>query len=198
MASITGDQNPGSLNDFLLGTPEDDVITGLSGTDTLLGQSGNDTLLGGNGDDRVLGEDGNDSIFGDFVERDSGTGNDTLFGGSGNDTLQGGGGNDILDGGGLAFGTNEVDTLIGGTGADTFILGNGTVYYRGSVSNAEIVDFNIAEGDKIQLFGSISDYSLDQRSIWGGDTAIFFQGTDLIGLVKDTTNISLSRDFIFV
>ncbi|MCO7521875.1 type I secretion C-terminal target domain-containing protein [Pseudomonas sp. 1] len=93
---------------------------------------GADTLLGGNGNDIIFGQGGNDYI-------DGGKGNDILLGGAGNDTLLGGEGNDILIGG------KGDDILIGGTGADTF------VWKAGDLGKDVIKDFNVTEGDRLDL-----------------------------------------------
>ncbi|NIF19946.1 type I secretion C-terminal target domain-containing protein, partial [Pantoea sp. Cy-639] len=84
---------------------------------------GNDTLLGGNGDDIIFGQGGNDYL-------DGGAGNDILLGGAGNDILIGGKGDDIL---------------IGGSGADTF------VWKAGDLGKDVIKDFNVKEGDRLDL-----------------------------------------------
>ncbi|PSB15336.1 hypothetical protein C7B76_14005, partial [filamentous cyanobacterium CCP2] len=112
--------------------------------------------------------------------------------------LIGGAGNDYLDGYG---GGVEYDVLTGGLGADTFALGNRSrAYYRGQ-GYARITDFNPFQGDKIQVFGSISDYSLNKSANFVGgrtpDTRIYYRG-DLIGVAQDTTNVFLTRDFAFV
>jgi Ca2+-binding RTX toxin-like protein len=185
MATITGNNN----GNFLLGTAQNDLIQGLAGNDTLMGQNGNDDLFGNDGDDKLLGEAGNDNLYGGF-------GNDKLLGETGSDFLSGGAGNDVIDGGGIGFGSEEVDTLTGGAGADTFVLGqNFGASYLG-FGYASITDFTT--GDKIQLHGSINEYSLDKSAAWNGGTAIFYNQTDLVGFVQNTTNISLSSDFNFV
>jgi serralysin len=110
--------------------------------------------------------------------------------------LSGSTGNDILNG--YSSGT-EYDTLAGGTGSDTFVLGSSTsVYYQGS-GYAVITDWDYTS-DFIQAHGSSSQYSLVQEN-WAGtsalDTAIYY-GSDLIGVVQDSTNVQFSRDFLFV
>ncbi len=65
-------------------------------------------------------------------------GDDILKGGSGNDKLYGGSGN---------------DTLTGGTGADTFFYG-----YK-NAGNDTIVDFNITQGDKLDLSYLLDGYT---------------------------------------
>jgi hypothetical protein len=79
------------------------------------------------------------------------------------------------------------------------VLGESSgVFYKGS-SYASVTDFNW-EYDYFQLKGVASQYSLQFANWIGGsnkDTAIY-NGSDLIGLVQDTTNINFTRDFIFV
>ena len=78
-----------------------------------------------------------------------GTGNDTikgnsaanyLFGFDGNDNIDGGAGNDQIEGG------HGKDTLKGGAGGDTFIFRSP---FDGTIDT--LLDFNAAEGDRIQL-----------------------------------------------
>ncbi|MDF3933531.1 calcium-binding protein, partial [Pseudomonas citronellolis] len=75
---------------------------------------------------------GNDTLEG-------GKGDDLLFGQGGNDTLLGGDGNDIL------FGGMGNDTLTGGAGADQF------VWQKGETGHDVVKDFNIGEGDSLNL-----------------------------------------------
>ena len=198
-------------NEYLLGTTKADALDGGDGADTLVGGLGNDTLEGGNGDDILDGGIGNDILYGDAGDDTllGGNGRDTLIGGEGSDYLVGGRGNDILIGYSKTSTEPEYDTLTGGAGADTFVLGESKwgirptadifVGYLGD-GYATITDFSRAQGDKIQLAGNISDYSLDQTlNLSGGialDTAIYYKG-DLIGIVQDTTQIDLALDFQF-
>jgi Ca2+-binding RTX toxin-like protein len=112
--------------DKILSTVE--IILGSSQDDTLTGGTGNDEIHGGGGADIINGGAGNDTIVGstgaDFIEggggADSlvgGAGTDTLFGDAGDDTIEGGIGDDTLDG---AAGTNS---LIGGGGDDICTVG---------------------------------------------------------------------------
>ena len=85
--------------------------------------------------------------------------------------------------------------------ADLFILGDGQVYYNhnGTVDYALIRSFNGTEGDRIQLYGSISDYTLPEN-VTGlpGGTAIYSNGgSELIAIVKGFIGIDLSH-FSFV
>jgi Ca2+-binding RTX toxin-like protein len=77
----------------------------------------------------------------------AGNGNDTLNGGKGNDILFGQGGNDILIGG------EGDDILYGGAGADVF------VWQNSDLGKDKIMDFNIAQGDRIDLSGLLQSES---------------------------------------
>lgn len=116
----------------------------------------------------VLG-DGNDTlnIQGDFTGHVSmGAGNDyvTLHGnahgglvdgGAGNDTIIGDAGNNILVGG-LGH-----DVLTGGAGADTFVWKAGDAGTTDAPATDVVTDFNIAEGDKLDLSGLLGEGAKD-------------------------------------
>jgi Ca2+-binding RTX toxin-like protein len=171
---------------------------GRTGNDTLYGSDGSeDDLYGNNGNDSLFGNDGDDSLFGGY-------GSDTLYGDGGRDYLNGGYGDDILIG--FGFGTqSESDTLEGGTGADTFVLGEDFTYYVDPANAyATIKDFRRGQGDKIQVVGDASDYSLGiyfRLNEFEADIAIRYQG-DLIAVVENGSNLnfnlSLQLDFNFV
>jgi Ca2+-binding RTX toxin-like protein len=121
-------------------------------------------LFGEKGKDRLFGGEGLDTLSGGF-------GKDTLLGGTGNDLVVGGKGQDRLLGVELNNnqpGFNEQDALSGGVGTDTFVLGNEAgIFYDdgdyaafGDADFASISDLNTQE-DKIQLFGSAEQYSLE-------------------------------------
>ncbi|BAB77800.1 ExeM/NucH family extracellular endonuclease [Anabaena sp. FACHB-709] len=93
----------------IIGTPDNDILTGTNRNDLIRGLGGNDLLIGGNGNDTLYGDRGKDILLG-------GNGNDTLYGGDDNDTLIGGNGDDLLVGG------KGNDLLIGGNGRDRFYL----------------------------------------------------------------------------
>ena len=134
---------------FLRGEEGNDYIVGGSGFDDMHGNMGNDTLSGGAGEDWVVGGKDNDALYGgaayDLVYGN--IGNDTCEGGEGNDIVRGGQDNDVLggwSGDDFMSGDRGNDTLTGGTGADTFST-------FGEAGIDLIRDFNIAEGDRIQL-----------------------------------------------
>ncbi|QFS44965.1 calcium-binding protein [Nostoc sphaeroides] len=167
------------------------IIDGSSFSDVLFGTDGNDVIFGNPGGSGLFDYDGYDTLFG-FA------GNDTLFGNNQDDILYGGDGNDILSGSGYS-GLVEYDTLVGGAGSDTFVIGNSLlgVRYQG-LGYATITDWN-PSSDFILAGGFSSLYSFGNADLSGGfalDTQIYY-GNDLIANVQDTTNVSVSRDFIF-
>lgn len=116
----------GSLGvDYIRGGNDNDSLSGNDGDDLLRGDKGDDTLGGGDGDDYITGDNGNDVLGG-------GADDDTLGGGRGDDTLAGDAGDDVLS---------------GGKGADVFVLGT-------QAGTDVITDFNIREGDKLDLSGN--------------------------------------------
>jgi Ca2+-binding RTX toxin-like protein len=168
----SGDDSYGYFPD----STEPVLAYGYGGADRLEGGSGNDTLYGGTGDDSLYGWFGDDLLSG-------GAGNDLLYGGTGNDTFRGGAGADNFE---VGFEVGLADSP-------------GTYVDISSVDT--IADFRQNQGDKIWVFGSLSDYSLDQAQNISGrkalDTAIYYQD-NLIAVVRDTTQVSLLEDFIFI
>lgn len=189
-------------NDSLYGGSANDSLRGEDGIDKLYGGSGNDAVYGGPGNDTLYGEDGNDTLYGGSANDNlfGYAGNDNLEGGSGNDTVNGGSGNDRLIGYYDKSGA-QYDTLLGGAGTDTFLLSDSSKVFYLSTGYATTTDFQRSEGDKFQVKGSIAQYSLNKNYNFGGtstlDTAIYY-GSDLIGVVRDTTNVYLPQDFVSV
>jgi serralysin len=148
------------------GTPGDDKgvskLVGTDEADTIRGFAGNDELEGREGDDRLFGGTGNDVLRGSGPS----IGNDRLFGDDGNDRLSGGIG---------------VDQVSGGPGADVFSTGqqtpDGNIVYESGVGKGNrdrIVDFNRAEGDRI-------DFSLIDPDMEDPDASFIFVGDAEIG-----------------
>jgi Ca2+-binding RTX toxin-like protein len=164
---------------------------GRAGNDTLYGSdSSEDTLYGNRGNDTLFGNGGEDVLVGGY-------GFDTLYGGDGSDELSGGASNDYLNAYGVGTGI-EYDTLEGGTGADTFVLGEDSAFYlEGGEQYALIVDFSRVEGDKLQVFGSISDYSLDVSLVNVFGVQVNYQG-EVIAVVQNVPDLNLELDFNFV
>lgn len=154
--------------DILVGGNDFDDMNGNQGDDTLHGGVGGDWVVGGKGDDQLYGDDSDDLVLGNlgWDSLSGGTGNDTLRGGQDNDLLQGGDGNDWLSG------DRGFDVLYGGRGADTFFFFPGAELDR-------ILDFNAAEGDRIQLqLGTI--YTVEQI---GADVLVRSGALDQLVLV---------------
>jgi uncharacterized repeat protein (TIGR01451 family) len=100
-------------NDTLSGTQAADVVVLFAGNDAFNGRKGNDVVCGGDGNDTLQGDQGLDLIFGEG-------GTDVLDGGQDADTVDGGAGNnDRVEGG------NDTDTIGGGAGTGDFCGGNG-------------------------------------------------------------------------
>jgi Ca2+-binding RTX toxin-like protein len=114
---------------------------GHNGTPNVLnGTSGNDFLTAPDKSDWTLnGLDGNDNLTG-------GNGNDALNGGAGNDILNGEGGHDVLT---------------GGSGADTFVFDSSSAGHGG---DDVVTDFNLSEGDTIDIQSVISGFNPNNLS----------------------------------
>lgn len=185
------------------GNALDNVLTGNNLGNYLHGQMGDDTVFGMAGDDFINGGQGGDRLFG-------GIGNDTVYGGTGADYLVGTfvGASptevDVLRGSG-ASGLTPMQTLSDMLTSDTFVLGENlpflgaTAYYNqgGDADYAIIKDF-MGNIDKIQVVGSLNQYSLQGLNHSGGaaiDTGVYYQG-DLVAVIQDTTNVVVGRDFV--
>lgn len=171
-------------DDLVQGTDNADVVYGNLGGDYLEGNGGADRLFGGRGRDYLSGGAGNDELFGN-LQSDylvGGAGNDAIYGGQGPDILTGEAGDDTLSG------DLGRDAVWGGRGADTFILRPGDAAPNtpigtdlpqtiNAIATDEllvdiILDYNAAEGDRIQVGGGIlpSDLTLSQRYLVIGDS----------------------------
>ena len=155
------------------------------------------TAIGNTEDNHLVGNDGENIILGN-------AGDDLLFGGQADDRLNGGPGDDILMGFSIdrSWVSLEDDVLTGGPGADLFVIGfSGRSGSAGSVrlfgtggqtiptrdeqfpqylgqGTVMITDFNRAQGDKIEVFGNIADYSIELIINGGQEQAnIFWDGS---------------------
>lgn len=107
----------------VIGSDDDDTISGSAIGNGLEGAGGADTILGGDGGDTILGGDGGDVLNGEAGadSLDGGAGADRLIGGLGNDTMTGGADLDTFvwtavgfAGGDVAGGV--VERVVGGLG----------------------------------------------------------------------------------
>ena len=167
------------------------------------GGYGNDVLVGGSGDDFI-----SDDTSSDITNNN---GDDVLVGGVGYDTLAGGGGDDLLKGYGGDYA--EIDVLRGDAGADSYVLASAdNLYYDRSSASGNDRDYAVMQdfdsSDVITLNGSQSDYSLRSDELGSqsttdsatqADTLIYYGDSELIGIVEDTSGLSLSSsNFTFV
>lgn len=130
-------------------TPAPPGISDSPPVATLIREGGNgaDTLVGGALADTLFGREGDDDL-------DGGVGADLLDGGGGADILRGGEGRDQLRGG------DGEDRLIGGAGNDDMYGGAGADLFEfdmGGVQQDRIIDFSIAEGDRMVVRGVTSN-----------------------------------------
>ena len=130
-------------NDVIHGESYSEKINGSRGEDWISGGGGDDELYGGKDKDWVNGNAGRDWINGNMGEDilRGGRDDDIIRGGQDNDQLFGDLGNDWLRG---DLGDDE---LTGGMGADTFVISPGV---------DTVFDFNIAEGDWIEINRGLS------------------------------------------
>jgi len=133
-------------DDRITGTPGPDVIVGGGGADRIDGRGGSDTICGdGGGDDRQTADDAPDRLEG-------GDGDDVLVGQGGADALKGSGGQDVLVGGvgeDTLSGATGDDLLAGSAGADALTGGDGADRLRGD-SGPDALD---AQGGQDLLWG---------------------------------------------
>ncbi|MBI1198752.1 MAG: hypothetical protein GC203_12905 [Phenylobacterium sp.] len=180
----------GGGTNYLRGDEGDDYIVGGAGFDDINGNMGNDTCVSGGGDDWVVGGKDNDSLTGSAGQNlvYGNLGNDTCEGGDGDDIVRGGQNDDIVNGGAgddFVSGDKGDDTITGGAGADRF-------HTFGAAGIDRVLDFHIAEGDRVQLDpGTV--YTVSQV---GADTVIDMTGGGkmiLVGVQMST----LTGDWIF-
>lgn len=97
---------PDSYYNMIMGSAEDDILSGTNVADLIFALEGDDIILGGKGNDCIFGGDGDDIIFGN-------EGSDNLTGGDGNDIIKGQAGADIISG------SSGIDVIDGGDDIDS-------------------------------------------------------------------------------
>lgn len=170
----------------VVGSDQNDSITGTTSVNDLQGGAGDDTLIGLGGSDTLNGGDGSDTIS-------AGSGNDLLIGGSGRDILDGGVGTDTADFSGetqgvfleLGLGSavtsaGNVDTLISienvtGTNSGDTILGDKSVNVIDALSGDDVVQ---GRGGNDTLSGGAGNDTLEGGS--GNDTLTGGDGDDVL------------------
>jgi Ca2+-binding RTX toxin-like protein len=155
-------------DDYIGGGPGFDDANGNMGNDTISTGAGDDYAVGGKDNDLLFGDDGNDIVWGNL-------GNDTCVGGNGDDQVRGGQGDDSVFGGAgndFISGDRGNDTEVGGAGADIF-------HDSQDAGIDRVLDFHIAEGDRVQLDPGTT-FTLRQV---GADTVIDMGGGNQMILV---------------
>jgi serralysin len=184
----------GNGSNLLWGDDGNDSIVGGSGFDNINGNKGDDTIDGGSGgDDWLVGGQGNDLIT-------SHASDDILYGNIGADTLNGGVGNEIIRGGqndDVIYGGAGNDWLSGDRGNDTLTGGAGADIFHSFAGAGidRVTDFNLAEGDRVQLDAGFS-YSVAQV---GADTVVTMAGAPSDQMILVGVQLSsLTPGWIFV
>lgn len=164
--------------DFLLGSPNSDLIRGFAGNDTIQGLAGNDLIYGGQGDDLLAGNEGADTLAG-------GQGSDTIYGGQGDDVINGDRGQDLL------IGAEGKDILTGGAGDDLFVIEQTVA--ASSIAEADLItDFGNGK-DKIVLTNGMKFSDLD-LSVSDNQTVMKDKNTGkYLGIFSGITNLSQSN-----
>jgi Ca2+-binding RTX toxin-like protein len=187
--------------DTLLGEAGDDLLRGQKNGDLLEGGDGNDNMKGGGGNDTLIGGEGRDFLNGGARRDhlDAGVGNDRLVGRSFDDTLIGGNGKDFLNAGGAddrLEGGARNDRLKGGDGADVFVFDLGMDVDR-------IVDFDIAEGDRLEISTALADGRSEAEiaalaQVDGSGFELDFGGGDRLRLLDlgDVTGLEAQIDIV--
>lgn len=159
--------------------------------------------------DAVIGTDSSDRLdfstvtLSNVTHIDAGAGNDRVRGSAGDDDLRGGSGRDRLfggDGDDTLTGGDGRDRLEGGDGGDVFVLGNGL---------DTIVDFNAAEGDRLDVSSIIDEgESIDDLHAFvklqedgRGNTVVRINAEgsgsdrdfDTVAVLKGVTDVSLDE-----
>lgn len=159
---------------IIIGTSNNDQLSGTDGRDTIIGKDGNDRIFGRRGGDRVIGDSGNDQLFGNGGDDQlfGDAGNDQLFGRFGQDTLAGGLGNDTYFDQSLSLNTitenfNEgIDTIVVSPDSNYFLSNN--------VENLRLV----GDTGNLLAFGNLLDNVITGS---GGSNFIFArEGNDTL------------------
>jgi Ca2+-binding RTX toxin-like protein len=174
--------------DSLIGSSEDNTISGYGGNDTITDVSGSDTIDGGMGDDVIT-----DQGSGTNVLR-GGYGNDTItFSYSANNTIEGGAGDDAINiVSAYANSSDYRNTFAGGTGNDTFTSGG----------SADTYVFNRGDGQDtifdVDSYGNnMTDRVVFGAGITQSDLTFTQSNSDLVIYIADSNNPSAADQITF-
>ncbi|XPV69995.1 MAG: hypothetical protein ACNI25_05315 [Halarcobacter sp.] len=166
-------------DDNISGDANNNIFEGNAGDDTLLGKEGDDTLRGGAGDDIINGGAGSDIL-------DGGIGDDTFISSvnDGIDYIDGGADNDTVD---YSLETSTVSVQLDG-------LNTSTVYING-VANDQLDNIeNITSGSANDtLIGDSNNNTLKSNA--GDDTLIGGAGDDYLDGGNEADN-SVGNDWV--
>jgi Ca2+-binding RTX toxin-like protein len=194
--------NTGKTKNFenIVGTRQDDTLTGDSAANIIVGGQGSDVIRGLDGDDVLVGgfgktrDNGNNNyrytntlklsytLFEDWAEVGQ---VEQLYGGAGDDVLYGSMGDDTLDGG------TGSDRFYGGPGADTIVLRAGD-----GASTVEAADVLLDFQDGSDVFGidgiNFSSLTIEQGTGDYADSVIVRNGTEYLLVIQ---NVSDNNDY---
>jgi len=161
--------------EHLIGSGNNDSLSGDGGVNWLFGASGADALIGQGGNDTLYGDDGDDRLGG-FAPGAVDLGADSLFGGSGNDAfffdpndaaLVGGVGNDTLVGRSIAdqvqLDAARFNFNGGFADIEQFELGDGNDVFLNTSSVSDLVDI----GTGLTVFGGSGRDQISMRGAAG-------------------------------
>lgn len=163
----------GSVLATIIGTNQDDVLTGTAFADVINGLAGNDQIDGGAGNDIITGEDGSDQIYDSFGDDqvDGGNGDDIIASqDGGNDVLRGGAGDDIIYIIRETATAAEAIAAYGGTGNDGIVL---------SIFNSGTTVIDLGEGDDALLLYNIANNNTQVTLGLGSDQIILDYDTNI-------------------
>ena len=189
--------NPMSAGQQVIGTEQDDVITGSNDAgirDEINGAGGNDELNGLDGADILTGGEGNDTLTG-------GDGNDSLTGGLGNDTFVVDSGTDTIATGDLSDG-DELQVSEGATANADGIVSFTAGTDSSNEGTANLTSANVGMGEVTTINVSAAADDPDGSYVLtggdGDDTLIADAGADELfgGAGEDTLDGGAGIDVV--
>lgn len=143
----------GEPTEIILGSTDDDGLSGTGGKDLAFGYQGNDTIETGEDADVLWGGAGNDVL-------NAGSGNDKLFGGAGNNILTGGDGGDTF-----AIGDDQGDNVITDFTNGLDVIGlTGTLTFDQLEIDTQGNDVEIRLANSGQRLATLSNVAIDNIS----------------------------------
>lgn len=182
-----GTDEGANVPDYLIGTPDDNIIRMSDNGGQAFGLAGDDTITGGSGEDTIRGQGGRDRLKG-------AAGDDVLIGGKAADILRGGSGKDKL------FGGDGIDKLNGGAGNDKLRGGNGADEFVFSKGRDVVRDFDEVDTVNLRAVASITgfaDLKNNHTQDVGGNLVIDDGAGNTLTLLNVSETSLQASDFIF-